>query len=146
MIFDVVAGLGQLDTRDDAWRFVRAFAAAWATPVDAADDVTDAELDAVEERLGVRLPEAVREGYRLVGRHRHLTSRHDDLYELDELEYDRGDGMLEFRCTHQGDGVLLRAAAAVERRPAGVRGHPPVRGSLLAQPGGPRAVGEHRGR
>ncbi|MDG4825482.1 hypothetical protein O7635_26850 [Asanoa sp. WMMD1127] len=69
MSFDIVAGLRGLDTYADAWRFIRGFAAAWAEPVDEVDDVTEAELDAVEERFGVRLPEAVRQGYRLLGRH-----------------------------------------------------------------------------
>ena len=101
MGFDIQAGLRNLDTYEDVWRFIREFAAAWGEPINESDDVSDAELDAVEDRFWVRLPEVVRQGYQLVGRHPDLTSRNGYLYELDELEYQPSDGMLTFRCTHQ---------------------------------------------
>jgi hypothetical protein len=101
MGFDIQAALRDLYTYKEVWRLIREFAAAWAEPIKESDDVSDAELDAVEDRFRVRLPEVVRQGYQLIGCHPDLTSRNGYLYELDELEYEPTDGMLTFRCTHQ---------------------------------------------
>ncbi|SDZ47294.1 hypothetical protein SAMN05421684_5435 [Asanoa ishikariensis] len=101
MGFDLVDGLRSLDTYDDVWRFIRGFAAEWVSPIRERDDVTPEEFDEAEERLGVRLPEAVRQAYQLIGRNPNLTSRSGALYEIDELEYDPDSRMLTFRCTHQ---------------------------------------------
>jgi cell wall assembly regulator SMI1 len=120
--FNVAAALGRLKGRFDAWQFVRDFAAAWATPIIEADGVTAEELDAAEERLGLRLPAAVREAYLLFGRRSDLTSHHGTLYRLDALGYDRPHQMLVFRAAHQGVafyGVPL-ADSQQEDPPVGV--------------------------
>ncbi|REG00077.1 hypothetical protein DFJ67_6123 [Asanoa ferruginea] len=107
MSFDIVAGLRDLDTCEDVWDFHYGFAAGWAEPIRESNDVSDAELDAAEEELGVRLPDVVRQGYQLIGRHPDLTSRNGDLYELEDLEYYPADGMLAFRCTHQATAEFM---------------------------------------
>ena len=72
--FDIARALGTLVTRADAWRFIRDFAAGWATPITDAEGFTDETLDLTEAALGVRLPAAVREAYRMLGRREDLTS------------------------------------------------------------------------
>jgi hypothetical protein len=99
--FDVAGALGRLVDRTDAWRFIGEFAASWVTPISDADGVADAELDAAEARLGIRLPVAVREGYRLLGRRTDLTSGNGTLWQPDELEYDADSAVLVFRAAHQ---------------------------------------------
>jgi hypothetical protein len=90
-----------LATRDEAWQFIRAFAADWATPITAADGFTDEALDVAEAALGVRMPEAVREAYRLFGRRTDLTSGNGRLYPPDQLGYEATADVLVFRAAHQ---------------------------------------------
>ncbi|MFJ9773073.1 SMI1/KNR4 family protein [Kitasatospora sp. NPDC101157] len=94
--------------REDAWALVRGFAAYWGAPLTPRDGFTDAELDAAERRLGLRLPVALREAYRLFGRRADLTSSQDVLLTPDELHV--LDGALVYRAENQGCahwGVLL---------------------------------------
>jgi hypothetical protein len=99
---DVARALGGLATRADCWRFIEDFAAGWATPISAGDGISDRGLDAAEDALGVRLPAAVWEAYRLFGRRRDLTSRDGCLLPPNELRYDHDDDVLVFRAAHQG--------------------------------------------
>jgi hypothetical protein len=107
--FDMRAAMAEtLRGREGAWALVRGFAAHWGEPLAAADGYTDAELDAAERRLGVRLPAALREAYRLFGRRADLTSSQDVLLTPDELYV--LDGALVYRAENQGCahwGVLL---------------------------------------
>jgi cell wall assembly regulator SMI1 len=64
-------------SRQGAWRFIRRFAEAWLTPLSDDDGWTEADLQAAEQRLGVRLPAAIREAYALFGRRQDLTSMQD---------------------------------------------------------------------
>lgn len=91
--------LRALDDRAAAWTFVRDFAAGWVAPLTDADGVDDAELDAAEARLGLRLPAALREAYRLFGRREDLTANQDRLLPPDELSVEHG--MLVFREENQ---------------------------------------------
>ncbi|MEV7602047.1 SMI1/KNR4 family protein [Kitasatospora sp. NPDC089797] len=94
--------------RAGAWALVRGFAAYWGEPLGPRDGFTGAELDAAEQRLGLRLPVALREAYRLFGRRADLTSSQDVLLTPDELHV--LDGALVFRAENQGCahwGVLL---------------------------------------
>ncbi|MFV2176948.1 SMI1/KNR4 family protein [Actinomadura sp. LOL_016] len=78
--FDIVRDLPTaLHDREAAWAYVRGFAAHWGTPLGTGDGASDTELDAAEERLGVRLPAALREGYALFGRR---TDLHTNLHGL----------------------------------------------------------------
>jgi hypothetical protein len=74
-----------LENRSAAWHFVKAFAAAWRAPIEPGDGYTDAELDAAEADLGLRLPTALREAYALFGRRDDLTRNQDALLPPDEL-------------------------------------------------------------
>ena len=74
--------------RSAAWRFIEGFAAAWAEPIEAWDGWNHADLNAAEDRLGVRLPDAVRDAYALFGKRPDLTSNQDWLLTPSELRLD----------------------------------------------------------
>lgn len=109
--FDLVAALaGGVESRGGAWSFVRGFAARWAGALESGDGWTEADLAAAEERLGVRLPAALREAYLLFGRRRDLTSNHDVLLGPAELYVDDAREALVLRHENQGAaswGLLL---------------------------------------
>ncbi|MEU6678792.1 SMI1/KNR4 family protein [Streptomyces sp. NPDC046853] len=109
--FDMVRALtagvaGRAGARD----FVRGFAAHWTTPLAEGDGWSEGELAAAEARLGLRLPQALREAYALCGRRRDLTGNHDVLLAPDELYVDGAREALVFRQENQGAaswGILL---------------------------------------
>lgn len=107
--FDIRTAMAEsVRSRAGAWALVRGFAAYWGEPLGPDDGFADAELDAAERRLGLRLPAALREAYRLFGRRADLTSNHDVLLTPDELYV--LDGALVYRAENQGCahwGVLL---------------------------------------
>ncbi|MFE4976233.1 SMI1/KNR4 family protein [Kitasatospora sp. NPDC056651] len=99
--FDFPAAMAEsVRSREGAWELVRGFAAYWGEPLGPDDGFTDAELDAAERRLGLRLPAALREAYRLFGRRADLTSSHDVLLTPEELHV--LDGALVYRAENQG--------------------------------------------
>jgi hypothetical protein len=100
--FDVVRAAGRLDDRASAWQFIREFAASWLRPLSPADGVSDADLDAAQARLGVRLPAAVREAYRMFGRRDDLTDANGTLLSPARLDYDATRRLLVFRAANQG--------------------------------------------
>ncbi|MEU0403744.1 SMI1/KNR4 family protein [Streptomyces sp. NPDC006197] len=101
--FDVAEALaGGCPARADAWAFVRGFAAAWSTPVSPADGFTSADVQQAEDRLGLRLPVALREAYALFGRRRDLVAQQNPLLEPDELLVDPSGELLVFRSENQG--------------------------------------------
>lgn len=94
----------------DAWEFIRGFVANWSEALGDDDGWSEADLVAAEERLGIRLPLALREAYVLFGRRRDLTSNHDDLLSPSELYVDEAKEALVFRHENQGAaswGILL---------------------------------------
>lgn len=101
--FDVRAELAGVGDRAGAWRFVERFAAAWAAPISATDGWDDAALGEAETRLGVALPAAVREAYRLFGRRDDLTRNQDELLEPKQLYVH--DGLLVFRDEDEDEGA-----------------------------------------
>ncbi|GHF60839.1 hypothetical protein GCM10018790_43630 [Kitasatospora xanthocidica] len=107
--FDIRAAMAEsLRSRAGSWALVSGFAAYWGEPLGPDDGFEDAELDAAEHRLGLRLPAALREAYRLFGRRADLTSNQDVLLTPDELYV--LDGALVYRAENQGCahwGVLL---------------------------------------
>ncbi|WBO69057.1 SMI1/KNR4 family protein [Streptomyces camelliae] len=111
-MFDVRQGLEHARAdREAAWRFVRDFAHAWVEPLTEGDGFTEEDLAAAAERLGVSLPSALGEMYRLLGRRRDLTSNHDRLLHPDQLYIDARSEALVFREENQGAcswGVLLK--------------------------------------
>ncbi|WKU42784.1 SMI1/KNR4 family protein [Streptomyces sp. VNUA116] len=109
--FDLVGSLARgVESRGGAWDFIRDFAAHWVSPLRDGDGWPEAEVAAAEERLGVRLPAALREAYALLGRRPDLTSNHDVLLSPAELYVDDGKEALVFRHENQGAaswGILL---------------------------------------
>ena len=95
---EVAASLG---SRQGAWRFIRRFAQSWLTPLSDGDGWAEADLQAAEERLGVRLPPAIGEAYALFGRRQDLTSVQDQLLDPDELEVDVTGAVLVYRVENQ---------------------------------------------
>lgn len=93
--FDVVAGVERgLRGRAEAWRFIREFTEHWGVPaVEDWDGHAVKALERAEQRLGLRLPEAVRECYALLGGRRDLTSNQDRLLPPSELDFD-GDALV----------------------------------------------------
>ncbi|MFF0392665.1 SMI1/KNR4 family protein [Kitasatospora sp. NPDC004615] len=78
-----------LADRAAAWRLIADLAAFWGAPLIPDSGCTDAELDAAEARLGLRLPAALREAYRLIGNRPDLTSNQDTLLPPDKLYLDQ---------------------------------------------------------
>ncbi|MFI6285808.1 SMI1/KNR4 family protein [Streptomyces sp. NPDC051018] len=109
--FEFAASLaGGVEGRRGAWSFVQGFAAHWAAALESGDGWAEADLVAAEERLGVRLPAALREAYLLFGRRRDLTSNHDVLLGPAQLYVDDAKEALVFRHENQGAaswGILL---------------------------------------
>ncbi|MFI2373072.1 SMI1/KNR4 family protein [Streptomyces sp. NPDC018833] len=100
-----------VEDRQAVWDFVRGFAEHWSdTALGDDDGLPEAELVAAEQRLGLRLPAALREAYALLGRRDDLTSNHDTLREPAELCVDETGEALVFRDENQGAarwGILL---------------------------------------
>ncbi|MFE6867752.1 SMI1/KNR4 family protein [Kitasatospora sp. NPDC057692] len=109
--FDLAASLaGGVEGRSGAWSFIQDFAAHWTSALKTGDGWAEADLAVAEERLGVRLPTALREAYLLFGRRRDLTSNHDVLLSPAELYVDDAKEALVFRHENQGAaswGILL---------------------------------------
>ncbi|WP_372350898.1 SMI1/KNR4 family protein [Streptomyces sp. KL116D] len=110
--FDLAASLARgIEGRSGAWTFIQGFADHWVgAALGSNDGWTLADLDAAEERLGVRLPTALREAYLLFGRRQDLTSNHDALLGPAELYVDDAKEALVFRHENQGAaswGILL---------------------------------------
>ena len=90
------------ERRRDRWRLVEEFVEVWHRPLAPGDGYPEPDLAAVERRLGVRLPPALREWYALGGRRADVWSRQDALHSPDEL-YIRPDAdALVFRSENQG--------------------------------------------
>ena len=83
-----------------AFAFVEWFAQQWRTPIRDGDGCTAEEVDAAEERLGLRLPASLAAFYRLLGRRTDLTSNQDHLVRLNSLTVE--DGVLIYRLEAQG--------------------------------------------
>ena len=110
--FDLAASLARgVEGRRGAWTFIQGFAAHWVgATLGSFDGWMKADLDAAEERLGLRLPTALREAYLLFGRRQDLTSNHDVLLGPAELYVDDAKDALVFRHENQGAacwGILL---------------------------------------
>jgi hypothetical protein len=98
----LTAAVGEQPDREAAWRFLRAFARDWSRlPLTDDDGYPDAELDAAEARLGLKLPAALREAYRLLGRRKDLTDNQDQLLAPRDIDLDDDRGVLVFRVENQ---------------------------------------------
>ena len=69
----------------DRYADLKAFVAEWHRPLAPGDGYTEAEIAEAEARLGFRLPEALRELYALLGKREDITSGHNRLVYLQDL-------------------------------------------------------------
>ncbi|MEW1547691.1 SMI1/KNR4 family protein [Streptomyces tsukubensis] len=126
--FDLAPSLARgVADRAGAWEFIRGFAAHWARPLSHGDGLPETELDRAENRLGLRLPAALREAYLLLGRRTDLTGRLDPLLTPAELYVDGAGEALVFRRSDEGDaswGIPLDRRAESDP-PVGIRAHLP---------------------
>jgi hypothetical protein len=113
--FDVGQELAaSLGSRQGAWRFIQRYAGSWLTPLTDDDGCAEVDLQAAEQRLGVRLPPAIREAYALFGRRQDLTSVQDRLLGPKQLQVDTTGDVLVYRVENQSValwGVPLAAMA-----------------------------------
>lgn len=92
----------RLSTREDRWSLLQDFIAEWHGPLESNDGYSEAEIDAAEQRLGLKLPLALRELYQLAGRWEDVfVATQNFLVSPEELEVE--EGLLEFYCENQGN-------------------------------------------
>ncbi len=100
---DLAGAFGTEVTRRAAvWQFIETFAKTWATPLSPADGIPPSAVQHAENRLGCRLPPALREAYALFGRRTDLIAVHNPLLPPDELLLDPSGELLVFRSENQG--------------------------------------------
>ena len=58
----------RLSAREDRWSLLKDFIAEWHGPLEDGDGCAASELDAAEQRLGLKLPAALRELYGFAGK------------------------------------------------------------------------------
>jgi hypothetical protein len=98
---------------DGAWRFIRRFAEACASPIVVGDGCDEDDLRAAEAQLGFPVPAALRQLYALIGRRDDLTRMQDSFCRTGELDVDETAEVLVFRYENQSVaewGVRLGAA------------------------------------
>jgi hypothetical protein len=88
-------------SRSACWRFIERYAATWLTPLDPAAGYSANDLNQAEDRLGVRLPPSLREGYEMFARRDELVRRQDHLLAPSELCFDEDRDALIFRIENQ---------------------------------------------
>ncbi|GGQ73343.1 SMI1/KNR4 family protein [Kitasatospora griseola] len=114
MTLDLVRDLPTaLADRAAAWRLIADIAAFWGTPLLPDGGCTDAELDAAEARLGLKLPAALREAYRLIGNRPDLTGNQDTLLPPDRFYVDQD--CLVYRVENQSCAYWGIPLAALDR-------------------------------
>lgn len=79
-----------LRDRAAAWRLLAEFAADWRLPLRPGDGCDPSDLDKAEERLGLRLPAALRETHLLLGRRDDLCRNAGRLLPPEELRVHAG--------------------------------------------------------
>jgi uncharacterized protein (TIGR02996 family) len=72
--------------RADRWRLVAEFIETWYGPLKGGDGYSEEEIIVAEQRLGFRLPAALREWYALAGRKHDVWSKQDWLIPPEQLQ------------------------------------------------------------
>jgi len=75
--------------------------AEWHTPLQEGDGYSPEELDAAEQRLGFKLPLALREWYQLAGQRENIVAPQNWLVSPAELEIEEENGLLVFHSENQ---------------------------------------------
>ena len=91
----------RLANRENRWSLLTDFVAEWYTPLREGDGYSPEELDAAEHRLRLKLPLALREWYRLVGRRKDIIAMQNFLASPEDLEIMDENGLLVFYCENQ---------------------------------------------
>jgi len=73
-MFSATDFAARLSTRQDRWSLLKDFIAEWHRPLEDGDGYSASELDAAEQRLGLKLPEALREWYGLAGHRKDIVA------------------------------------------------------------------------
>lgn len=100
-MFDAQQFAARLAKREDRWSLLTEFVAEWHTPLQEGDGYSAAELDAAEQRLGLKLPLALREWYGLAGKREDIVATCNFLASPDELEIMDENNLLVFYCENQ---------------------------------------------
>ena len=100
-MFDARRFAARLAAREDRWSLLTDFVAEWHAPLQEGDGYSVAELDVAEQHLGLKLPLALREWYRLVGRRKDIIAMQNFLASPEELEIMDESGLLVFYCENQ---------------------------------------------
>ena len=100
-MFDARQFAGRLAAREDRWSLLTDFVAEWHAPLQEGDGYSPEELDAAEQRLGLKLPLALREWYALAGRREDIIAPQNFLVSPPELEISEENGLLIFHCENQ---------------------------------------------
>ena len=79
-MFDAQQFAARLAAREDRWSLLTEFVAEWHMPLQEGDGYSAAELDAAEQRLGLKLPLALREWYQMAG-------KRTDLFAIDPYDF-----------------------------------------------------------
>jgi hypothetical protein len=113
--FEPRAELAGVHDAAGAWAFIQGFSRHWSRPLSDGDGCEEAEIRNAEQRLGITLPQALRDGYRLCGRREYrlygpspVVARTDRLLPPEELRLDTERAALVYRVN--GDQPLEWAA------------------------------------
>ena len=99
-MFSATDFAARLAKREDRWSLLKDFIAEWHSPLEPGDGYSAADIDAAEQRLGLKLPIALREWYALAGQREDVVATQNFLVGPDELEFE--EGLLEFHSENQG--------------------------------------------
>jgi uncharacterized protein (TIGR02996 family) len=89
------------DRATERWRLVEEFIEVWHRPLEQGDGCSEEELADAESRLGLRLPRALRDWYRLAGKRSDVWSRQDSLPLPEQLRLDNESDTLVIRWENQ---------------------------------------------
>lgn len=120
--FDPRAELAHVHDAPGAWSFIRGFTSRWSQQaLSQGDSCDEAEIRSAEQRLGITLPQTLRDGYLLCGRHEyHLENPGayvrplDRLLRPDELRLDEERTSVIYRV---GPEFLVEWAACLTGEP-----------------------------
>lgn len=89
------------EKRGHRWRLAEEFIDIWHGGLKRGDGYSDAELEAAEDRIGCRMPKALREWYRFGGRRAAIWSVQDHLCPPEQVRFEDKHGLV-FRRENQG--------------------------------------------
>lgn len=91
-MFNAADFAARLSARADRWSLLKDFIAEWHGPLEDGDGYPASEIDAAEQRLGLKLPVALREWYQLAGQREDVVAVQNFLRPPDRLFTQEQDG------------------------------------------------------